>query len=492
MESNSNTEIDLTNFELSANDYTRSQCMIGEGGFGKVFVVKNEKTNRRYAGKKIPMEKLKSNRIGQLLTRELKIMASLNHPNIVKFKNIIRTENNVYIIQELLNGTDLGKFMRTYNNYFGPLSEEIIQHWFRQIFAALMYLHECNIMHRDMKLENMVLHFNLEGDNDFEVSDNGNVLIKNFDYEKGKNIVQQVEMKHIKEMQGEGTLMVNNDEYKPIDLFYLYDLGELSFGHNNNPVSKDKIDKLLLNSVVKLIDFGLSKELDGTEITICGTPTYSAPEWFTRLAKLTPDSDLWSVGCCLYELAVGYRAFRAKNNSDKKEYNKEIREKVINGQYLIPIGLKVSLELLDLINRLLQQDKDIRIKWQEIERHPFIQSDCFTYVDSLKGTYLNDDEVYKNYYYFSSKRQYEFLKRNENVNYNVIQNRFAFGNYGRTDEFNKIVEEIEQFNQQVKEDPVEIIKPKEKNKPIDIILDKLSAAKNFAFSLFNKDKKNKK
>ena len=71
------------------------------------------------------------------------ILKTLNHPNIVKFEDIIATKNNYYLITEYANGGGLSDCLKKYiEEKKMPFSEELVQYLMRQIINALHYLHE--------------------------------------------------------------------------------------------------------------------------------------------------------------------------------------------------------------------------------------------------------------------------------------------------------------------------------------------------------------
>ena len=66
---------------------------------------------------------------------------------------------------EFCNGGDLSKALKEYQlKYDNPFSEELVQYLMRQIISAFKYIHNQGIMHRDIKLENILLHYNDERD----------------------------------------------------------------------------------------------------------------------------------------------------------------------------------------------------------------------------------------------------------------------------------------------------------------------------------------
>ena len=133
---------------------------LGKGSFGQVYLSRFKDDNTIYATKVYNREKLEGTEAMKYLTDEIVIMNELQHPNIVKFADVKKTKKHFYIVMEFCNGGELEKALEKYQLKYGkPFSEEIVQHLMRQIIDAFRYIHSKNIMHRDIKLENILIHF---------------------------------------------------------------------------------------------------------------------------------------------------------------------------------------------------------------------------------------------------------------------------------------------------------------------------------------------
>ena len=139
--------------------------LIGKGSFGEVHLTRISGDTKLYATKVYDRERIENTEAFKYLTNEINIMHNLNHPNIVKFIQVKKTKKHYYIVMEYCNGGELEKALEKYQLKYGkPFSEEIVQHLMRQIISAFKYMHANQIMHRDIKLENILVNFESEKD----------------------------------------------------------------------------------------------------------------------------------------------------------------------------------------------------------------------------------------------------------------------------------------------------------------------------------------
>ena len=139
--------------------------LLGEGSFGKVHLTRKEGDSKKYATKELDREEIDSSEAKKYLINEIRILQSLNHPNIVKFVDIKKTKKHYYIMMEFCNGGELSKNLEKYMMKNGTaFPEELVQHFMRQIIDAFKYIHGKKIIHRDVKLDNILLHFDNEED----------------------------------------------------------------------------------------------------------------------------------------------------------------------------------------------------------------------------------------------------------------------------------------------------------------------------------------
>ena len=228
----------------------RKKRTLGEGSFGKVVLVErinpSEPNGSKYFAIKISkrfrtISNIKSSSkrddddkpkdLNFIELRELIIMKTISHPNVINLKEykLCRKDREIWILMDYLP-TDLGKFFAKNKDNKDVMNEKFFKNIPYQILNGLNYLHQNLIIHRDLKLENIL-------------------------YDEVKNIA-------------------------------------------------------------KIADFGLSRKYDfdiETQYTDVGTFPYKPPEVILGLTHYSTEFDIWSVGCLLVEICIGFHLFGEDN-----------------------------------------------------------------------------------------------------------------------------------------------------------------------------------
>ena len=123
---------------------------LGSGSFGKVFLAQNKFTKEKVAMKEIKKANKDLLSDGEIKD-EIDILKSLDHPDIVRIIESFNTKDSYVLVTEYCEGGEL------YDQVRNQLSETQIAVIFKQLLSGLAYLHSHNIVHRDLKLENILI-----------------------------------------------------------------------------------------------------------------------------------------------------------------------------------------------------------------------------------------------------------------------------------------------------------------------------------------------
>ena len=270
----------MENYEFLGN--------IGQGMSGKVYKARHKKENRFYAIKKLNFNEInEKERIA--IQDEVNLLKGLKHPNIVTYKDsFFDSDNCLNIVMVFCEMGDMyTKIHKQKGEYF---PEEQILLWLAQLCLALSYVHDKQILHRDIKTQNIFI-------------------------------------------QNEHTIRIG-------------DFG-IAKGYNQN------------------------QDLGGSLI---GTPLYMAPEVYNSSKKYSFRSDIWSLGCCIFEMCNLKNAFEAKSwNAVFVKVNKGQRD---------PLNNKYSIEMKNLVDSMLSVNGKNRPTIASILEKPFMKP--------IVGNYISD------------------------------------------------------------------------------------------------------
>ncbi|XP_028814622.1 NUAK family SNF1-like kinase 1 [Denticeps clupeoides] len=129
---------------------------LGRGTYGKVKKAIERRSGREVAIKSIRKEKIKDEQDMVHIRREIEIMSSLRHPHIISIYEVFENKDKIVIVMEYASKGELYDYMSERRR----LSERETRHFFRQIVSAVHHCHKNGVVHRDLKLENVLLDEN--------------------------------------------------------------------------------------------------------------------------------------------------------------------------------------------------------------------------------------------------------------------------------------------------------------------------------------------
>ncbi|MEO7822945.1 MAG: serine/threonine-protein kinase [Gemmatimonadaceae bacterium] len=136
---------------LSANYELESE--VGRGGMGIVYCARDRRLKREIAIKVLPPELSFRADIRQRFLREAETAAQLSHPNIVPIYTVEEKDNLVYFVMAYIAGDNIGQRLQQH----GPMPAVEARRVLREVADALAYAHNRNVVHRDIKPDNIIL-----------------------------------------------------------------------------------------------------------------------------------------------------------------------------------------------------------------------------------------------------------------------------------------------------------------------------------------------
>ncbi|KIX07925.1 uncharacterized protein Z518_02579 [Rhinocladiella mackenziei CBS 650.93] len=301
--------------DVQFGDYMLGQTL-GEGEFGKVKLGWKKDGSTQVAIKLIRRETVASNpsRLPKIY-REISILRDLAHPNIVRLHEMVETERHIGIILEYASGGELFDYILNHRYLKDPAARRL----FAQLVSGVGYLHKKGIVHRDLKLENLLL------------DQNRNIIITDFGFANTFDPKDEL-----------------SDEI-------IYNLGNKEF------VRKFKLDRM---------DARGMRRGDLMQ-TSCGSPCYAAPELVVSDSLYTGKKvDVWSCGVILYAMLAGYLPF------DDDPANPEGDNINLLYKYITTTPLTfpeyVTPHARDLLRRILVPDPRKRADLFEVARHSWL------------------------------------------------------------------------------------------------------------------------
>ncbi|KAL8443075.1 hypothetical protein Emag_006102 [Eimeria magna] len=129
--------------------------VLGKGAYAPVHLAVHKVTGKSVAVKIYEGFRQMEREKRALVTREVQIMRKLQHENIVKFAGTFNEPQAIYIVMQHLSGGSLYGLVR--NHPKGRLSEDSARRLFMDVAKGVAYLHSQSVVHRDLKLDNMLL-----------------------------------------------------------------------------------------------------------------------------------------------------------------------------------------------------------------------------------------------------------------------------------------------------------------------------------------------
>mmetsp|Transcript_7127 Transcript_7127/g.6663 ORF Transcript_7127/g.6663 Transcript_7127/m.6663 type:complete len:424 (+) Transcript_7127:104-1375(+) len=138
--------------DVSLDDF-RVKRVIDKGSFGEVFLTEYLPDGKKYAMKRIKKSILTDKSLKESTENEKEILMNLTHPFLLTMSYLIENEKRYYFFLEYISGGNMYKNMFKVKRF----EEEAVKFYVAQLALGLAYLHENNLVHRDLKLENILV-----------------------------------------------------------------------------------------------------------------------------------------------------------------------------------------------------------------------------------------------------------------------------------------------------------------------------------------------
>jgi len=317
---------------------------IGEGAYSKVKLFYSHALKQTVAIKIINRQQAPRDFVKNFLPRELEILQKVKHQNIVSIYEILATsDGRIFIILEYSTHNDVLRHIQ--NN--GALDEDRAKHLFGQLVEAVAYLHRNNIVHRDLKCENLLL----TQPGGPRTTENPTINLERFKNSEGKLI----------DLHNSADKDANSNKIEQwLPTVKKHKVQALPLGSKFEP---QRI-KLLLT------DFGFGKITNNPEEksrSFCGSAAYAAPEIIQGIPYIPTSHDTWSLGIVLFIMVCGTMPY------DDSNVRQMVKEQLAHKIRFPPqAAYNLSLNCKDLISKLIEPDPKKRLNIQGIQQHPWI------------------------------------------------------------------------------------------------------------------------
>lgn len=317
------------------------------------------------------------------IQREIIIMKLLNNKNILKLYDVYESKNHLYLITEYVANGELFDYLVNVD----PLPEPQALCVFYELMNGVFFLHNWGIVHRDLKLENILIDSEMH----LKIADFGMATLELLKYENNNKADHE-------------NNSINN------------------YSDQDSLLNDKKHEEALNNANTKISTIRTTKKVPTFLLeTSCGSPHYAAPEVIASLPYNGLKSDMWSCGVIYYALLSGKLPFDDENI-------KKLLVKVKSGVYEMPDH--ISEESKELISGLLCSDPEKRWDAEGVLK-------CNLFRKYNIGFYSSDPELhnyYNNINVFTNSINQNLIKTNKDDN--LIINNYNFSKKIKNDAAN--------------------------------------------------------
>ncbi|KAJ2488411.1 Serine/threonine-protein kinase [Coemansia sp. RSA 2050] len=345
---------------------------LGQGSYGKVKLMRSALTAEQFAVKIIKRypphkhrrghaEYRKAKTLDRRVVREANLAAILGqlHPHIVPLHDFRVTDTHFYLFYAYVNGVTLAERVGS-----SGLSEREARAVFKPVVETIRFCHQYSVIHRDIKLENVLIDYADESQDAWPLLGRGASATMAAGAGAGAGAGSQRSLANLHRSASATILGKRGNEASGTGVC--------------TPPLVDYRVASVFDGRVKIIDFGLANFFDGTSLmeTFCGSLPYTAPEILRGDAYVGPEIDVWSLGVLLYVMMTGQFPF---------EDPAQIRnfDKIMAGDFALRPTMSRALQ--DLLVKMLEPSSKRRITMQGVLQHEWlVNSGCNSH--GLRGS----------------------------------------------------------------------------------------------------------
>ncbi|KAJ5076207.1 non-specific serine/threonine protein kinase [Anaeramoeba ignava] len=158
--------LSLSSFELI--------LLIGEGRYGRIYVAKEKRSQKKFAIKIINKSFLLDQKVPKLAFQERDSLCSISSPFVVKLYHCFQDEESLYFVMDWINGFDLFEHLNGFNTF----PEYLVRFYAAELILALQHIHKAGFVHADLKPENIL------------IDPNGHIALIDFGSSISKEIIE--------------------------------------------------------------------------------------------------------------------------------------------------------------------------------------------------------------------------------------------------------------------------------------------------------------
>ncbi|KAJ8902485.1 hypothetical protein NDN08_006889 [Rhodosorus marinus] len=336
---------------------------ISRGAFGSVYLAKKNSTKDLFAIKALSKQDMLRKNLVTRVRTEKDILSGVANPFVVRSYWSFESATKLFIVMEYLPGGDMCSLLCN----LGFLDLDVSRQYVAEIVLAIEYLHSMNVVHRDLKPDNVL------------IGKNGHVKLTDF----GLSRLGLLESN-----------LLNDNPWKQ------------RTGEDTQPAAR----RFAENALRRVGSMKIAEILAEEEKV--GTPDYLAPEILLGQGH-SFTVDWWAVGVLLYEFLMGIPPFHASTAEN-------IFENILDGKIDWPVVPdEVDEDGLDLIKGFLDPNPATRLGSkgaEEIRSHPFFAGVDWSKVLEQTPIFIPENSTFENTSYFDTgKRPSMFGKEEEDL-----------------------------------------------------------------------------